>query len=83
MKIRVHYEPDCTWVLEDGIFVCTHDETIIVEYEVPYMTTDGPDFYTSEGYDCAECGEALEGSPAQDRAEAYAEMEAERMREEQ
>lgn len=32
-----------------------------------YMTADGPDEYEVEGYECAECGEPLDGSPAEDR----------------
>jgi hypothetical protein len=67
MKIPVRYEPNCTWVLEDGVFCCTHDEVEVVEYTNMYMTNDGPEEYTSEGYECVECGEQLEGTPAEDR----------------
>lgn len=72
MKIPVRLEPSCTWELEGDTFYCTHDETEIVEYTVDYMTFDGPDQYEVEGYECAECGEQLEGSPAEDRADYLA-----------
>lgn len=82
MKIDVRIEPSCTWVLDGDSFYCTHDEVAIESYTIDYMTFDGPDQYEEEGYVCAECGEPLEGSPAADRADYIAEMEADRMRDE-
>lgn len=69
MKINIYEVPSCTWVLDGDTFFCTHDEVEIEQYETPYMTVDGVDFYDSEGYVCAECGEPVEGDPAADRAE--------------
>lgn len=82
MKIRVHFAPSCIWVLEGDTFFCTHNETIIVDTSYMIMTYDGPDEVESQGYTCAECGEPLEGSPAEDRADYLAELEADRSRDE-
>lgn len=75
LHIDVRDVPNCTWALDGDAFYCTHDETEIVDYTVDYMTFDGPDQYEVQGYACAECGESLDGSPAEDRAEALAESQ--------
>lgn len=72
--ISIYNHPNCTWVMEDDIFVCTHDIEEIVEYVEDHLGINGP--YQTEymGYACAECGEPLEGSPEQDREELMAEQ---------
>lgn len=69
MKIDVYFYPSCTWALDGDSFYCTHDEVEVETFETPYMSFNGVDTYESKGYVCAECGEPLEGSPEEDRAE--------------
>lgn len=75
MQIPVYFTPSCTWELEGDTFYCTHDEFEVVEYTVDYMTFDGTDQYEVEGYECAECHEQLEGSPAEDKADYLASIQ--------
>ena len=80
MKINVYFYPSCTWELEDDTFFCTHDEVETVEYTTDHMGFDGHYQTEEEGYACAECGEPLEGSPAEDRADYLASIEVDRAR---
>jgi hypothetical protein len=66
MKINVYEYPSCTWELEDGSFYCTHDEIEVVDYVTDHMGFNGHYQIEQSGYACAECGESLEGSPAED-----------------
>lgn len=66
-KIHVKDIPNCTWELEGDSFFCTHDEIEIETFEVDTMRNGEHDTYETEGYVCAECGEDLEGNPAEDR----------------
>lgn len=68
------------WVLEGDTFFCTHDEIEVVDTSYMIMAYDGPEEVEGQGYACAECGESLEGSPAEDRADYLAELEVDRMR---
>ena len=67
MKINVKEIPSCTWELDGDAFFCTHDEREVVEYEEDQISFYGHYTTEREVYVCAECGEPLEGSPAEDR----------------
>lgn len=71
MNINVMHYPNCTWTLEGVSFFCAHDEIEVVEYVEDHMGIET----RIEGYACAECGEPLDGSPAEDRADAIAEQQ--------
>lgn len=75
IHIDIRDYPSCTWVLEDDIFVCTHDQDEVVEYVEDHMGINGP--YQTEylGYACADCGEPIEGDPIADRQDAIAEAQ--------
>lgn len=75
MNIKITHYPSCTWELDEDTFFCGHDEVEVVEYVEDHMGFNGPYQTESEGYACAECGESLEGSPVEDRADATAEMQ--------
>lgn len=75
LHIDVRDYPNCTWVLDDNGFICTHDQEEIVEYVEDHMGIDGPYQTESLGYACAECGEPLGGSPEEDRQDAEAEAQ--------
>ena len=70
MKINVYESPNSTWVLDGDTFFCSHDEIDVVQYVQDHMGFDGH-YQTEESvYECAECGEQLEGSPEEDRYDA-------------
>ncbi len=66
MKIDIYDQPNCTWELDGDSFYCTHDEKEVVEYTNDHMGFNGHYQTEDEGYACAECGESLDGSPAED-----------------
>lgn len=66
MNISVREIPTCVWILDGDTFFCTHDEPVVVEYVQDHMGIDGHYQTESLGYECAECGEPLEGSPLED-----------------
>lgn len=68
MKIKVYEIPNCIWELEGNSFYCTHDEREIESFTADHMGFDGHYQTEEDGYVCADpdCGEVLEGSPAED-----------------
>jgi len=74
-KIKVVEYPSCTWEMDGDAFYCTHDEVEVVTYTNDHMGFQGHYQTEEDGYACAGCEEPLEGSPAEDRADALAEMQ--------
>lgn len=74
-KIHVTYEPTCTWELEGDSFFCTHDETEVVDYVEDHLGFEGHYQTEHTGYACIECGEPVEGSPEEDKADYLAQMD--------
>lgn len=70
MQVKIYEYPNCTWKLEGDTFFCTHDEVEIETFTEDHMGFNGHYQTESEAYVCAECGEILDGCPAEDRAEA-------------
>lgn len=77
MKINVYTYPSCTWELEGDTFYCIHDEREIESFTTDHMGFEGHYQTEEDGYVCADvdCGEVLEGSPAEDRADYLADAE--------
>lgn len=74
--IKVNYIPTSTMELDGGMFFCLHDENIeIVDYVEDHLGINGHYQTESKGYACADCGEPLEGSPEEDRADYEAECQ--------
>lgn len=67
VHIDVRDIPSCLWELDGDTFYCTHDEIEVVEYTQDHLGVSGHYQTESDGYACAECGEPLEGSPAEDK----------------
>lgn len=82
-KVDVDYHETGIWVLAEGgtHFECTHQNVTTETSVIDYMDFSGPQQREVEVYACEDCGEALDGDPAEDRADAMADMQFEMGRE--
>lgn len=67
LHIDVLEIPNCTWTLVDDCFMCSHDDYEVETFTDDHFGFDGHYQSSYEGYVCIECGEALEGSPEEDK----------------
>ena len=77
MKINVVEIPTCMWVLDGDSFFCSHDEIEVETIVSNRMDMHGNiDEDEDDFYVCVECRKILydRGDPAEDRAQAAAEL---------
>lgn len=74
-NIKIKEIVNCTWRLDGSNFYCDHDEIETVIYYEDHLGIDGPYETKHIGYACAECGESLDGNPAEDEQDCIAESQ--------